>query len=141
MSAIAIPQMPAAPPRRKFSSWQVWGLILIAPYVLVFIAFAVERTRLAEIVARYSTLALFAFVGVAASGVVSAWLRLGQPSELFTTGYGQLVMLKTGSLLVLGVLCLVLVAVALRSPESVSSRVPAAPGADGDVEGHGQLRG
>jgi O-antigen/teichoic acid export membrane protein len=40
-----------------------------------------------------------------------------------------------------GVLCLVLVAVALRSPESVGSSVPAAPGADGDVEGHGQLRG
>ena len=39
MSAIAIPQTPAAPPRRKLSSWQVWGLILIAPYVLVFIAF------------------------------------------------------------------------------------------------------
>lgn len=73
-------------------------------FVLVFIAFAVDRKRLAEIVARYSTLALFAFIGVAASGVVSAWLRLGQPSELFTTGYGQLVMLKTASLLVLGVL-------------------------------------
>lgn len=40
-----------------------------------------------------------------------------------------------------GVLCLVLVAVALRTPESVGSSVPAAPGADGDVKGHGQLRG
>ena len=40
-----------------------------------------------------------------------------------------------------GVLCLVLVAVALRSPQSVGGSVPAAPGADGDVEGHGQLRG
>ena len=39
MSAIAIPQTPAAPPRRKLSSWQFWGLVLIAPYVLVFIAF------------------------------------------------------------------------------------------------------
>ena len=40
-----------------------------------------------------------------------------------------------------GVLCLVLVAVALRSPQSVGGSVPAAPGADGDVKGHGQLRG
>ena len=40
-----------------------------------------------------------------------------------------------------GVLCLVLVAVALRSPQSVGGSVPAAPGADGNVQGHGQLRG
>ena len=40
-----------------------------------------------------------------------------------------------------GVLCLVLVAVALRSPPSVGGGVPAAAGADGDVQGHGQLRG
>ena len=40
-----------------------------------------------------------------------------------------------------GVLCLVLVAVALSSRPSVGSGVPAAPGADGDVEGDGQLRG
>ena len=39
MSSIAIPQVPAAPPRRGLSTWQTWGLILIAPYVLVFVAF------------------------------------------------------------------------------------------------------
>jgi multiple sugar transport system permease protein len=39
MSSIAIPHVPAAPPRRGLSNWQVWGLILIAPYVLVFLAF------------------------------------------------------------------------------------------------------
>jgi O-antigen/teichoic acid export membrane protein len=39
------------------------------------------------------------------------------------------------------VLCLVLVAVALSSRPSVGGGVPAAPGADGDVEGDGQLRG
>ena len=40
-----------------------------------------------------------------------------------------------------GVLCLVLVAVALSSRPSVGGGVPAASGADGDVEGDGQLRG
>jgi len=30
---------PPTPARRRMSSWQVWGLILIAPYVLVFLAF------------------------------------------------------------------------------------------------------
>ncbi len=39
MSSIAIPHGPAAPPRRGLTTWQTWGLILIAPYVLVFLAF------------------------------------------------------------------------------------------------------
>ena len=40
MSAIALPHSPVAPPaRRGMSTWQTWGLILIAPYVLVFLAF------------------------------------------------------------------------------------------------------
>lgn len=30
---------PARPPRKRMSSWQAWGLILIAPYMLVFVAF------------------------------------------------------------------------------------------------------
>jgi multiple sugar transport system permease protein len=39
MSSIAIPHVPAAPPRRGLSTWQTWGVILIAPYALVFLAF------------------------------------------------------------------------------------------------------
>src|SRR5688500_12420437 len=39
MSSIAIPHVPAAPPRRGLTTWQTWGVILIAPYVLVFLAF------------------------------------------------------------------------------------------------------
>ena len=39
MSSIAIPHVPAAPPARRWGSWQTWGAILIAPYVLVFLAF------------------------------------------------------------------------------------------------------
>lgn len=69
---------------------------------LIFVSVKVDRERLAVLVARYSPLALFAFIGVSASGVVSAWLRLGSFDALFSTGYGQLVLLKTGSLVVLG---------------------------------------
>ena len=78
----------------------VWlgGLI-----TLVFIAKVVDRKRLAVITARYSTLALLAFVGVAASGVVSAWLRIGSLDALFGTGYGQLVVWKTAALVALGI--------------------------------------
>ena len=31
----------ATPPRQRMTPWQVWGLILIAPYVLIFLAFVV----------------------------------------------------------------------------------------------------
>jgi multiple sugar transport system permease protein len=41
MAAIAIPHAPPAPPARRLSSWQTWGALLIAPYVLVFLAFVV----------------------------------------------------------------------------------------------------
>jgi multiple sugar transport system permease protein len=41
MSSIAIPHVPAAPPRRGMSTWQTWGLIMLAPYAIVFLAFVV----------------------------------------------------------------------------------------------------
>jgi cytochrome c oxidase assembly factor CtaG/putative copper export protein len=58
-------------------------------------------TRLREIVGRYSTLALVSFVVVAASGYVSAELRVGSWDNLLT-GYGLLVLAKVALLLVLG---------------------------------------
>ncbi|PRI11139.1 cytochrome c oxidase assembly protein [Leucobacter massiliensis] len=70
---------------------------------LVFLSRTVDRRRLSVLTSRYSTLALLAFVGVAASGVVSAWLRVGTLDALFGTGYGRLVLLKTAALVVLGV--------------------------------------
>ncbi|HEX2567728.1 MAG TPA: sugar ABC transporter permease [Burkholderiales bacterium] len=43
MSAIALPReapaSPVRPPRKGFSRWQMWGVILIAPYILVFLVF------------------------------------------------------------------------------------------------------
>ena len=38
MAAIAIPHPPVAP-RRGLTTWQTWGIILLAPYVLVFLVF------------------------------------------------------------------------------------------------------
>ena len=69
---------------------------------LVFVARSVDRSRLAVLTRRYSSLALVAFIGVAASGVVSAWLRIGSLDALLGTGYGRLVLLKTAALLLLG---------------------------------------
>jgi len=58
-------------------------------------------TRLREVIGRYSSLALVSFVVVAASGYVSAELRIGSWDNLLT-GYGILVLVKVAVLLVLG---------------------------------------
>jgi multiple sugar transport system permease protein len=39
MASIAIPHESPAPPKRRMSSFQTWGLIMLAPYALVFLAF------------------------------------------------------------------------------------------------------
>src|SRR2546428_13540771 len=41
MSSIALPRenVPVKPPRKGLTTWQTWGLILIAPYLLVFAVF------------------------------------------------------------------------------------------------------
>ncbi len=79
----------------------VWLGGLVA---LVFVARGLDRRRLPILVARYSTFALLAFVGVAASGVVSAWLRIGSFAQLFGSGYGVIVLLKTAAIVLLGIL-------------------------------------
>ena len=71
--------------------------------VLVMIGRTVDRARLAELTSRYSSLALLAFFGVSASGIVSAALRVGSLESLFGTGYGMLIIGKTLALLALGV--------------------------------------
>ena len=45
MSTIALPHakpaLPAGPANKRLSPWQAWGLILLAPYILVFLVFVV----------------------------------------------------------------------------------------------------
>ena len=69
---------------------------------LVFMRKHIAIDRLAAIVGRYSTLAIIAFIVVAVSGVANAAIRLGGWDALFTSGYGQLVLLKTLGMLALG---------------------------------------
>ena len=54
------------------------------------------------IITRYSSLALVGFLLVAISGYSSAQIRIGSIENIFTTGYGQVALLKTASLLALG---------------------------------------
>jgi len=75
VSSIAIPHRPAAPPRRGLSSWQTWGLILIAPYAIVFLAFVLYPVSYGLWLARHpeSYVKLFAdpiFVRTAVNTVV-----------------------------------------------------------------------
>ncbi|HUH54016.1 MAG TPA: cytochrome c oxidase assembly protein [Microbacteriaceae bacterium] len=79
------------------AAW-IGGLITV-----IMLSRVVDRARISVIVARYSSIALFAYIGIAASGVVSAWLRIGTIADLFGTGYGKLVLLKTGAIILLGV--------------------------------------
>ncbi|MGI9084758.1 MAG: cytochrome c oxidase assembly protein [Aeromicrobium sp.] len=58
--------------------------------------------RLPDAVARYSTLALWAFVAVAASGVANASVRLVGWGDVFGTSYGRLVVAKVVALGLLG---------------------------------------
>lgn len=69
---------------------------------LVVVSRVVDGARLATLVSRYSTLALLAFIGVAASGVASAWLRIGTLADLVGSGYGVIVLLKTAVIVLLG---------------------------------------
>ena len=60
-----------------------------------------DKRRLGAVLARYSTLALVCFIVVAASGYVSAEVRLEDLRNLLTP-YGILVLAKTSALLTLG---------------------------------------
>lgn len=60
-----------------------------------------DKPGFASVVSRYSTLALFSFVAIAFSGIVSALVRAGFDG-LFTTSYGWLAVTKALLLLVLG---------------------------------------
>ena len=40
MSSVVLPRVetgPLKPPKKNLSSWQLWGIVLIAPYLLVFL--------------------------------------------------------------------------------------------------------
>ena len=43
MATIALPDtapLPAGPAKKAWSPWQKWGLILLAPYIVLFLVFA-----------------------------------------------------------------------------------------------------
>ena len=82
------------------------GLHLLAVVLwvggLVAMAIVRVRHRIEEsALARYSSLALVAYILLGISGVISAVLRIGQPQELFSN-YGILILVKSAVFVVLG---------------------------------------
>lgn len=69
---------------------------------LVAVVFAYKADQITELVKRYSSLALAGFALVIISGFASAQIRIGTIENLFTTGYGQVVLLKTLAFILLG---------------------------------------
>jgi len=57
MSTIAIPRVepaqPAGPAKKRLSPWQTWGLILLAPYILVLLAFVLYPVGYGLLLARH----------------------------------------------------------------------------------------
>jgi len=71
-------------------------------------ALAVHAARsdmpLARAAQRFSTVALVSIMLLAVSGVANAYTRLDNAGQLLTTGYGQVVLMKAGLIVGLGVL-------------------------------------
>ncbi|HEY5881196.1 MAG TPA: cytochrome c oxidase assembly protein, partial [Nakamurella sp.] len=81
------------------------GISLWVGGLVAFLGLARQRIDHLEVAARrYSSIALVAFVAVAVSGLGNAWVRISFLSDLWTTPYGRLVLLKAGLLTVLGVI-------------------------------------
>ncbi len=62
---------------------------------------ALDRKRFGSALRRFSALALWCVIAVAVSGAVNAALRMESPSQLLTTSYGGIVLLKLVALTVL----------------------------------------
>lgn len=75
----------------------VWVGGLVALYSIYFD----DSQKRLVLVKRYSTLALFAFILVAVSGLTGGFIRLYQPSDLLTN-YGLLLLAKAAILVLLG---------------------------------------
>jgi len=75
--------------------------IWVGGLVALYVSNRAEQSTV--LISRYSTLALLGFGLVAVSGFASAQIRVGDITNLFTTGYGQVVLLKTSVLVILGI--------------------------------------
>lgn len=76
----------------------VGGLLALLWYARV------DGRHLALSTQRFSSLALWAYIGVGVSGAVNAWVRLDGIDNLLTTRYGAVVLIKVIAFIALGML-------------------------------------
>jgi len=72
--------------------------------VLFLLSGRMDESQMATAIRRFSPWALAAVTALALSGLISAAIRMSSVSELFTTGYGRVVLAKALGLLALAVL-------------------------------------
>lgn len=72
--------------------------------VLFLLSGGMDEPQMATAIRRFSPWALASVIALALSGLISAWIRMSQLSELVTTGYGRLVLVKAIGLVTLAVL-------------------------------------
>jgi putative copper resistance protein D len=76
--------------------------VWVGGLVFVLVAAARRESDAATAARRFSPLAGWALIAVAASGIVNAAVRLPSVSEVFTSRYGLMVLAKTAALAMLG---------------------------------------
>ncbi|MBV7294943.1 cytochrome c oxidase assembly protein [Corynebacterium sp. TAE3-ERU12] len=82
--------------------WHLTFTVLWVGGLMALIGHARRRGRFLDVaVARYSFVALVAFIAMTVSGVINAWINLGW-HDLFTSTYGVLVVIKAVAIIVLG---------------------------------------
>lgn len=69
---------------------------------LAIMVLHVRGDLLTVVLPRFSTLALWCWVSIGVSGVITGWLRVGQVSDLWSSDYGRLLLLKVLCLGMLG---------------------------------------
>ncbi len=69
---------------------------------LAIMVLHVRSQVLVTVLPRFSILALWCWIAIGVSGVITGWLRVGQVSDLWASGYGRLLLVKLVALSVLG---------------------------------------
>lgn len=72
--------------------------------IVLVIVSGVLGKQTAQTIKRFSALAIFAFAGVAGSGVINAAIRITNWHDLFYSSYGQLILAKAAATVLLGVI-------------------------------------
>ncbi|KPC72021.1 hypothetical protein ADL35_32605 [Streptomyces sp. NRRL WC-3753] len=78
--------------------------VWVGGLIFVLVAAARQENEAADAARRFSPLAAWALIAVAASGIVNAVVRIASPGDALTSRYGQMLLAKVAALALLGVI-------------------------------------